>query len=175
VLPFLGKTYAIAGSRIASIDHPERGTFERFTDAAMDDAARAAMPETSIEDRVWMRAYDNYYYSRDGGLALPVLRVRYHDPVGTWLYFDPGRGAVVRKEERLSRVERWLYHGLHSLDFPFLYYRRPLWDVVTIALSLGGILLSATTLLPGWRRVRARLFRTEHRRRTSRPSPIPDP
>ena len=55
------------------------------------------MPDTSIEDRVWMRAYDNYYYSRDGALALPVLRVRYHDPARTWLYFDPGRGAVVRK------------------------------------------------------------------------------
>jgi hypothetical protein len=82
------------------------------------------------------------------------LRVRFADANHTWLYFDPRRGALVQKEERGSRIERWLYHGFHSLDFPFLYYRRPLWDVVMIALSVGGIVLSATTLLPGWRRLR---------------------
>lgn len=67
---------------------------------------------------------------------------------------DPYRGAIARKEERLTRLNRWLYHGLHSLDFPFLYYRRPLWDIVVIGLSLGGVALSVTTLLPAWRRVR---------------------
>ncbi len=62
--------------------------------------------------------------------------------------------AIVRKEERLTRLNRWLYHGLHSLDFPFLYYRRPLWDVVVIVLSVGGIVLSVTTALvtpPLWK------------------------
>ena len=34
---------------------------------------------------------------------------------------------------RFDEANRWLYHGLHSLDFPFLYARRPLWDVVMIA------------------------------------------
>ena len=43
---------------------------------------------------------------------------------------------------------------LHSLDFPALYYKRPLWDIVVIGLSIGGIALSATTLLPAWRRLR---------------------
>jgi len=91
-----------------------------------------------------------------------VLRVRYDDPQRTWLYFDPHRGAIARKEERLTRLNRWLYHGLHSLDFPFLYYRRPLWDVVVILLSLGGIAVSMTSLMQGWRRLRRhgrRIFR----------------
>jgi hypothetical protein len=79
-----------------------------------------------------------------------------------WLYLDPGGGAIARKEERLTRLNRWLYHGLHSLDFPRFYASRPLWDVVVIALSLGGLVLSATTLLPGWRGVaRALLSRGE--------------
>jgi hypothetical protein len=60
----------------------------------------------------------------------------------------------VRKEERLSRVNRWLYHGFHSLDFPFLYWRRPLWDVAIVALSLGGLASAVTSLLPAWRRLR---------------------
>ena len=70
-----------------------------------------------------------------------MLRVRYDDPQQTWLYFDPRHGTIARKEERLTRLNRWLYHGFHSLDFPFLYYKRPLWDIVVIVLSIGGIVL----------------------------------
>jgi hypothetical protein len=117
------------------------------------EAAQHANPNATIVDWTMLDRYDAYYYSRSGGLPLPVLRLKFDDDVRTWWYVDPARGAIVRKEERLSRLNRWLYHGFHSLDFPFLYYRRPLWDVVVIVLSLGGLVLSATTLLPGWRRV----------------------
>lgn len=57
------------------------------------------------------------------------------------------------KQDVGGRWNRWLYHGLHSLDFPFLYNRRPLWDIVLIVLSAGGLVLSATTLVPSWRRL----------------------
>ncbi len=132
---------------------PERGTFQRFGDDAVLAAARDAMPGVDIENETWLNAYDGYYYDRDGGRPLPVLRVRFGDARRTWLYLDPGRGAIVRREERRSRLNRWLYHGLHSLDFPFLYSRRPLWDIVVIVLALGGILVSGSTLLPAWRRL----------------------
>jgi hypothetical protein len=56
--------------------------------------------------------------------------------------------------ERLTRVNRWFYHGFHNLDFPFLYYRRPLLDIVVMVLSLGGLALSMTTMVPAWRRLR---------------------
>ena len=67
---------------------------------------------------------------------------------------DPARGGIVLKTDDTRRLRRWLYQGLHSLDFPFLYYKRPLWDVVVIVLSIGGLALSATTLVPAWRRLR---------------------
>jgi hypothetical protein len=34
-----------------------------------------------------------------------------------------------------------------------MYYSRPLWDIVVIALSIGGLALSATTLVPALRRL----------------------
>ena len=139
---------------LVSAVKPEQGTFTRFDDSAVVAAAQAAMPARAVEEAVWLRDYDAYYYDRDRLLPLPVLRVRYDDPARTWLYLDPRRGVILHREERLSRVNRWLFHGLHSLDFPFLYYRRPLWDVVVIVLSLGGIVLSATTMVPAWRRLR---------------------
>ena len=140
--------------RMVSVDHPELGAFPRFDADVIEGVAAAAMPGSAIVEASWLRRYDAYYYGRNPGPRLPVLRVRYDDPDDTWLYFDPYRGAIARKEERLTRLNRWLYHGLHSLDFPFLYARRPLWDVVVILLSCGGLLVSITSLSQGWRRLR---------------------
>ena len=140
--------------RLVSMLHPEDGAFVRFADERIEAVAAAARPGASILEATWLRAYDDYYYDRSRGRPLPVLRVRYDDDARTWLYLDPYRGAVARKEERLTRVNRWLYRGLHGLDFPSLYGRRPLWDAIVIGLSLGGILVSVTSAAQGWRRLR---------------------
>ncbi|MGE3704094.1 MAG: hypothetical protein AB7I13_02400 [Vicinamibacterales bacterium] len=136
------------------LDAPERGLFTRFEPEAFDALARRAMPGAALVEAAWLDDYDAYYYDRDRLRPLPVLRARYDDPAGTWLYFDPEKGAVVQKEGRRSRAERWLYHGLHSLDFPVFYDARPLWDIVLIVLSLGGLVLSVTTIVPAWRRLK---------------------
>jgi hypothetical protein len=167
LLQFAGESFLVALSsrtpeqRIVSLATPERGGFSRFSDAQLTAVAHTVMPGQRIAAESWLTAYDAYYYDRLGELRLPVLRVQYADAPQTWLYFDPFRGTVARKEERLTRLNRWLYHGLHSLDFPFLYYRRPLWDIVLIVLSIGGIVSSVTTITPALRRLR-RLYRTSH-------------
>jgi hypothetical protein len=102
----------------------------------------------------WLHEYDAHYYDLRAGRPLPVLRVRYADEAQTWLYVDPRRGAIVQRTDDTRRLRRWLYQGLHSLDFPSIYYKRPLWDIVVIGLSIGGLALSATTLVPAWRRLR---------------------
>ena len=66
----------------------------------------------------------------------------------------PTAASFFARKSASRALNRWLYHGLHSLDFPFLYYRRPLWDVVVIALSLGGLGLTLTTVVPVFRRAR---------------------
>lgn len=153
IVRFEGHDYALAAQGLVSIDEPHRFQ-ERFGIDTIESAGPLAMPNVKIARSTWLSDYDAYYYDRDRRLSLPVLRVEYDDPQHTALYFDPKRGAIARKEETLTRLNRWLYHGFHSLDFPFLYYRRPLWDIVVIALSLGGIVLSITTLSASWRRVK---------------------
>ena len=140
--------------RLVLMSAPHGGVFTRFDDDAVLAAARDAMPGVPLTDVTWLETYDGYYYDRHGARPLPVLRVRYDDPQQTWLYLDPQHGAVALKHERLSRINRWLYNGLHSFDFPFLYDRRPLWDVLLVLLSIGGIVLSVTTMMPAWRRLR---------------------
>jgi hypothetical protein len=131
---------------------PERGTLRRFSDDSLWTIAKAAMPGMPMRDAAWLTDYDSYYYDQYGTRPLPVLRVRYDDPDATWLYLEPSHGTML-KQDRGGRWNRWLYHGLHSLDFPFLYHRRPLWDIVLIALSIGGLVLSGSTLIPSWRRL----------------------
>ena len=155
---FRGHYYAAATNGIVSFAEPHFGARDQLLPDQIVGAATVAMSGVAIEGLTWLDEYDAYYYDRRRELSLPVLRVRYADPQQTWLYFDPKRGTIARKEERLTRLNRWLYHGLHSLDFPFLYYKRPLWDVVVVLLSLGGIVLSATTLSASWRRVRRRVL-----------------
>jgi len=157
--PPLDDPGAVYAARVAldhglvSLAHPDRGVFTAFDTGDVESAARDAMRGVDVSDLEWLSAYDAYYYDRDAALPLPVLRVRFADPIGTWLYIDPGRGAILRREERLTRVNRWLYHGLHSLDFPWLYNRRPLWDAVVILLSAGGLAVSVTSAPAAWRRL----------------------
>jgi PepSY-associated TM region len=160
--------------RYVSAVRPDRGAFTQFDAGTMTDIARAAMPNVPVRDALWLQNYDGYYYDPRGSRPLPVLRIRYADEHRTWLYLDPARGGIVQRSVSVSRLRRWLYQGFHSFDFPFLYFRRPLWDIVVIVLSIGGTALSITTLLPAFRRLRrqARAFaRWSRSKRTSAFSP----
>ena len=151
LLQFRGQRYLAGDHRLVALDPGASTPLDR---GALLAAAAAAGGGARLADASWLDRYDAYYYDRDGELMLPVLRVQYDDAPRTWLYVSATRGTVLRKEERLTRLNRWLYHGLHSLDFPFLYYRRPLWDIVVIVLSLGGLALTLTTLMPALHRLR---------------------
>ncbi len=115
---------------------------------------QAALPDAPIVESALLTDYDSYYYSRARLTPLPVVRIKFGDPAATWVYIDPEMGQVLSTVPRLSRVERWAYNGLHSLDFSFWYNRRPLWDLGMIVLLLGGLASSCFGLIMGIRRVR---------------------
>jgi hypothetical protein len=98
-----------------------------------------------------MEQYDAYYRDRRRERPLPVIYARLDDPVETRLYIDPGTATVVGQYSKRGWVQRWLYNGLHSLDFPWLYNYRPLWDIVVILLMLGGTALCVTSIVMTWR------------------------
>ena len=127
---------------------------EGFTEPELLAAATAAMPGARVQESTWLTRYDSYYYDRAGERPLPVLRVRYADADESWLYFSARDGGVALRETASGRPVRWLYHGLHSLDFPGLYQAGWLWDAVIITLCVGGLLLSLTSVIVGWRFLR---------------------
>lgn len=141
------------------LSRTEQRRSDGFDERRLLSAAGRAMPGVTASDVSWLADYDNYYYSRDRSLDLPVLRLRYLDPQSTWLYIDPRLGLILHREDRLTRLNRWLYHGLHSLDFRFLYNRRPLWDITVIVLCLGGLVLCLSPIRQGWQRIRRHVRR----------------
>ncbi|HXD74249.1 MAG TPA: hypothetical protein VN628_10950 [Vicinamibacterales bacterium] len=97
-----------------------------------------------------MAQYDRYYLDRRRAAPLPVLRVELNDTDGTRFYVDPKSARVVGGYTAPNFLERWLYHGLHSMNFPWLYNYRPAWDIIVIAFMAGGTALAFTSLVLAW-------------------------
>ena len=129
-------------------------THGAFSSESLVARLKASLPDVQVTESQLLTDYDSYYYSRNRQTPLPVLRVKLDDPAATWVYIDPSMSRILSQIHRSSRVERWLYNGLHSLDFAFWYNRRPLWDVVMIVLLVGGLMTSSLGLFLGVRRLR---------------------
>ena len=140
--------------RIVWLDGSDPRPFARLASEAVEAAARAAMPNVAVREAAWLQEFDGYYYDRTEQKPLPVLRMTYSDADKTALYVDPQSGVILMRQTTRSRINRWLYNGLHSLDFPFLYRSRPAWDIAVVALSAGGIGLTIVALTPAIRRLR---------------------
>jgi hypothetical protein len=83
--------------------------------------------------------------------------VLFDDPDESFIYLDIARIALAASFTRRQRWERWLYHGLHSLDFPFWYDNRPVWAAGVIFLCLGGAILCAIGIVIGFNRLKQML------------------
>ena len=110
----------------------------------------AAQPAGVAEIKV-LEQYDAYYLDRRRTRPLPVVLARLDDAEHTRYYIDPKTARIVGNYSADHWVSRWLYHGLHSFDFPWLYDYRPLWDIVVITFMVGGTLLCVTSLILAWR------------------------
>lgn len=159
----------IDSSGVGTLVHAasERSPVTRLPDADVISAARLALGGIPFADSLTLDAYDSYYRASErGSPPLPVLRLRFADSAGTWLYVEPRTGRLLETWATRSRAERWLYTGLHDLDLAWLLDRRPLWDLVVILLSLGGLAASATGLVAAvrWLRVAMGAPRSVRRR-----------
>ena len=135
-------------TRIVPVAGPPRTEFDR--QRILDVVSKAAQPSGLAETRI-VDQYDAYYVDRQRTKPLPVILVRVNDADHTRFYIDPKTARVVGSYSARTWMNRWLYHGLHSLDFPWLYNYRPLWDIVMIAFMLGGTALCVTSLILAWR------------------------
>jgi hypothetical protein len=163
--PMYIATLAGGDSRVVPIAGDPRSGFDR--QRIGEFVAAAAHEHGASADITVLDRYDRYYLDRRGVRPLPVLLVRLNDADGTRYYIDPRTARTVGSYSAKGWTARWLYHGLHSLDFPWLYNHRPAWDVVVIALMAAGIALSVTSIVLAWRVVRKKATGAEFRLQSS--------
>lgn len=148
--PYLVAHYA-DGQRIVSFEEGNSNDHARLQ-ASITESTPSLLPENRLLSMNLVQEYDDYYYSRHNRYRpLPVYRARFDDDESTWYHIDLATGQPINRVTDASRRERWLYNGLHSLDFQFLWQQRPLWDVVVILLSIIGIGFSLTSVTVAWR------------------------
>jgi hypothetical protein len=129
----------VDGAPIASLDG------KALVDIVADALKQVPAARVSL-----MARYDRYYLDRHHVAPLPVVLVELNDAAGGRYYVDPKSARIVGGYSAANFLDRWLYHGLHSMNFPWLYNYRPAWDIVVIAFMLGGTGLALTSLVLAW-------------------------
>lgn len=127
-----------------------RGAATELPTALLLGAAQTIRPGMALASADLLAGEDRYYYSHHKERRFPVLRIRFAAPDGATFYIDPRGGQLVAYTDHKRKWNRWLFNGLHQLDF---IRPRPVWDVLVVALCLLGAILSCTGIYLGWRRM----------------------
>jgi hypothetical protein len=153
-----------SGTLVAADTLPARRVTLREAELiALADEAMLGAGRMSAEN---LTEYDDHYRATEGRTpVLPVLRLKYRDAARTWLYIDPETASLAAAAPSRARAERWLYSGLHDLDFAFLMARPALRNAVLVGLSAGGLLSSLAGLLLAVRWIRELVVPGRHFRR----------
>lgn len=113
----------------------------------------AAMHGGKIEGHSIVPDRDTYTHLREGRLPPGTIRVELADANESWVHVDRHAGEILSVLDSSRRLYRWLFNGLHSLDFPGLADRRPLWDATMLALLAAGFVASSTGVVIGLKRL----------------------
>jgi hypothetical protein len=130
----------------------------RLRALAVQLTGAAAKRAPTLESR-----FDSYHYPTHSApdAALPFVKIARDDSDQTTFYLDPARAQLLSKHTARTRLERWLYQGLHCFDWPGLYSLRVLWRTLMISAMVLGATLSGLGLAMVLRRLR----RASQRRR----------
>src|SRR5262249_4075276 len=85
----------------------------------------------------------------------PVYRLILKDDEQTRYYLDPNTGALVQRADSAGRWRRWLFSGLHRLDFAEWMRARPFRGILMLVTLLGGLAASVTGVYLAFRRIRS--------------------
>ncbi len=152
----------------------ENGNVQNASSDELAAAAQRLAGENPIETAALSESEDSYYFKFQGfaerePLILPVYRVIVEDAEHTRYYLDPSNGRLLARVDSARRGYRWLFDGLHRIDFTAWLRVRPLWDIIVLFLMLGGTFGVGTGFYLAIRRIRIDLWRSGRGKRA--PSP----
>jgi uncharacterized iron-regulated membrane protein len=130
------------------------GNVSPLGEAGLAEVARRIAGAVPVAEQAFVNEEDAYYLRRRERFALPAYRIILDDDERTRYYLDPTSGEVLEYVDGNRRWYRWLFGGLHRIDFMAWMRARPAWDILVLILMLGGLALSCTGLYLAVRRVR---------------------
>lgn len=152
---------------------PLAAAAERFDNEALIDAVRRLAGDRVNATAMLLAEYDSYYYLRHGRggfeRPLPVVRVDLDDAAATRFYLDPQDGRLLLRQDNIRRAYRWLFNALHYWDIGWLYVR-PAWDAWMLVWIAFGLVLSVSSLVIGWKRLKFTFKPKKRPARAARPA-----
>lgn len=100
-----------------------------------------------------MNEYDGYYNNPANAIA----KLKFEDNNLSWLYIDTHNPDFTASLDKSSRLRRWLYHGLHTFNFPALEGVDWLRKTLLIIVSIFGTIISLTGVVLGYRYCKRKL------------------
>jgi PepSY-associated TM region len=154
--PLNGKLFWLATGPDGTVTRLDAsGDAAPLSEGELAEAAVRLVGANGISLQGMLHEEDAYYFSHHDRAALPVYRVIANGAENTRYYLDATSAALLQRADSSSRWHRWLFAGLHRLDFAAWLRKRPVWDVVVITLMLGGLAGSATGVYLAVRRIRS--------------------
>ncbi len=148
--PFEGKLFWLAVRQDGMTSRLDAdGQPAAVSNVDLGAAAERLAGTEAIASQELMAEEDAYYFAfsvaeRSDPPPFPVYRIILNDTEHTRYYLDPRTGELLGKVDANRRGQRWLFSGLHRLDFAAWLRIRPVWDIITLALLFGGIGVTAT-------------------------------
>lgn len=124
-----------------------------LTEIEVIKSVKKAWPDIRVKSTQRPDTDDVYGNLREGSLPKNTLRVMLDDPSKTWIHINMESGQIISVMDSSRRIYRWLFNGLHSLDFPGLVTNRPAWDILILFLLGLGFAFSVTGVVLGWKRL----------------------
>lgn len=135
--------------------NPADGRPAPLSPAEITAAARELAPGSDLAAARLLTTPDEYWHSFGvTSRKLPMIRLEFDNPTRNWFHIDPDTGEVVNTLSQDDRVFRWVFNGLHRLDFLALQKLGLFRHLVVWALLCSGLVLSVSAAVIGWRHLR---------------------
>jgi hypothetical protein len=120
----------------------------------LQGAAQQLAAPYGVASAMLLQHEDAYYYRHRDPIVLPVYRAILDDEDHSRLYLDPLSGRLLAGFDGDGQWQRWLFDGLHRLDFSAALRASAAWNALIVLLLLGGVAGSGTGVYLAVRRIR---------------------
>ncbi len=150
---FAGKPYMIGTRSQGAQTVFGQSTTQHYFEISQFDSQHVQLLGGALCQTPQKVADDDAHKSATASVNAPLLRVVCNDAQHTWFHIDSANAQIVAALNDSKRLYRWLYEGLHTLNFNFLNNRPNLKTTLVIFFCITGFVFSLTGVVLSYRRL----------------------